>query len=91
MKNVDFIINSFAKPQHVVCEGVKCIAPFRNLKNKRYWGKHFLSRGDCFDTVCLDIEVIRKYARYQDPAKGWARAISMIILVVTEGQRPVPF
>ena len=33
---------------------------------KRYWGRHFWSRGYCVSTVGLDEEMIRKYVKYQD-------------------------
>jgi putative transposase len=36
------------------------------LKKKPYWGNHFWSRGYCVDTIGLDEEKIRKYARYQE-------------------------
>ena len=32
---------------------------------KRYWGRHFWSRGYCVSTVGLDEEQIRKYVRWQ--------------------------
>lgn len=38
----------------------------KHLKNKRYWGNHFWTRGYCVDTVGLDAEMIRKYVKYQD-------------------------
>ena len=33
---------------------------------KRYWGRHFWSRGYCVSTVGLDEEKIRKYVMYQE-------------------------
>ena len=33
---------------------------------KRYWGRHFWSRGYCESTVGLDEEMIRKYVKYQE-------------------------
>ena len=39
---------------------------FRKLKEKPYWGKHFWARGYCVDTVGLDLEMIRKYVKYQE-------------------------
>ena len=33
---------------------------------KRYWGRHFWSRGYCISTVGLDEEKIRKYVRWQE-------------------------
>ena len=32
---------------------------------RRYWGRHFWSRGYCVSTVGLDEELIRKYVRWQ--------------------------
>ena len=32
---------------------------------KRYWGRHFWSRGYCVSTVGLDSERIRKYVKWQ--------------------------
>jgi putative transposase len=32
---------------------------------KRYWGRHFWSRGYCVSTVGQDEEMIRKYVKYQ--------------------------
>ena len=39
---------------------------FKRLKEKKYWGNHFWTRGYCVDTVGLDEEMIRKYIKYQD-------------------------
>jgi len=39
---------------------------FKNLKEKRYWGNHFWSRGYCVDTVGLNLDMIRKYVKYQE-------------------------
>ncbi len=33
---------------------------------KRYWGRHFWSRGYCVSTVGLDEEMILKYVKYQE-------------------------
>ena len=33
---------------------------------KRYWGRHFWSRGYCISTVGLDEEKIRRYVRWQE-------------------------
>jgi putative transposase len=38
---------------------------YENL-GKRYWGRHFWSRGYCVSTVGLDEEMIRKYVKYQE-------------------------
>ena len=39
---------------------------FKTLKEQKYWGNHFWTRGYCVDTVGLDEEMIRKYIKYQD-------------------------
>ena len=39
---------------------------FKNLKEKKYWGNHFWSRGYCVDTVGLNLDMIRKYIKYQE-------------------------
>lgn len=33
---------------------------------KRYWGRHFWSRGYCVSTIGLDEEKIRKYVKWQE-------------------------
>ena len=33
---------------------------------KRYWGRHFWSRGYCVSTIGLDEDKIRKYVRWQE-------------------------
>jgi len=33
---------------------------------KRFWGRHFLSRGYCVSSVGLDEEQIRKYVKWQE-------------------------
>ena len=33
---------------------------------KRYWGRHFWSRGYCVSTVGLNEEMIRKYVKWQE-------------------------
>ena len=33
---------------------------------KRYWGRHFWSRGYCASTIGLDEEKIRKYVKWQE-------------------------
>ena len=45
---------------------IRVLNRFRELKQKPYWGNHFWSRGYCVDTVGLDSEMIRKYAKYQE-------------------------
>jgi len=44
---------------------------FDNSKflTKRYWGKHFWSRGYCVSTVGLDETQIRKYVKWQQEEK----------------------
>ena len=39
---------------------------FSQLKKKPYWGNHFWAKGYCVDTVGLDVEMIRKYVKYQE-------------------------
>ena len=45
---------------------IRVFNKFRGLKDKRYWGNHFWSKGYCVDTVGLDEEMIRKYVKYQE-------------------------
>jgi len=45
---------------------IRVLNRFRYLKKKPYWGNHFWSRGYCVDTVGLDMEMIRKYVKYQE-------------------------
>ena len=45
---------------------LKIFAKFKELKEKRYWGNHFWSRGYCVDTVGLNSDMIRKYVKYQE-------------------------
>jgi len=45
---------------------LRVFSKFKNLKEKKYWGNHFWSRGYCIDTVGLDSEMIRKYVKYQE-------------------------
>ena len=39
---------------------------FPYLKQKPYWGNHFWAKGYCVDTVGMDVEMIRKYVKYQE-------------------------
>jgi len=39
---------------------------FKKLKKVTYWGGNFWAKGYCVDTVGLDLEMIRKYVKYQD-------------------------
>ena len=45
---------------------IRVLNKYRRLKQKPYWGNHFLSRGYCVDTVGLDEETIRKYVQHQE-------------------------
>jgi putative transposase len=39
---------------------------FPHFKKKLYWGNHFWSKGYCVDTVGIDMDMIRKYVKYQE-------------------------
>ena len=39
---------------------------YPHLRKKLYWGNHFWAKGYCVDTVGLDVEMIRKYVKYQE-------------------------
>ena len=45
---------------------MKLFHQFRHLKKKPYWGNHFWTKGYCVDTVGLDVNMTRKYVRYQE-------------------------
>jgi putative transposase len=45
---------------------IKLFQQFRSLKKKQYWGNHFWAKGYCVDTLGLDVDMIRKYVRYQE-------------------------
>ena len=45
---------------------IRVLNKFRKLKQKPFWGNHLWSRGYCVDTVGLDLEMIRKYVKYQE-------------------------
>ena len=45
---------------------IRVFNQFKKLKEQKYWGNHFWTRGYCVDTVGLDEEMIRKYIKYQD-------------------------
>ena len=51
---------------------IRVLNKFRYLKKKPYWGNHFWSRGYCVDTVGLDMEMIRKYVKYQEAKERFA-------------------
>lgn len=46
--------------------GIKIFESYPQLKKKPYWGNHFWSWGNCVDTIGLDEEKIRKYAKYHE-------------------------
>ena len=39
---------------------------FKKLKQEKYWGNHFWAKGYCVDTIGLNMDMIRKYVKYQD-------------------------
>ncbi len=39
---------------------------FPQMRKKLYWGNHFWAKGYCVDTVGLDVEMIRKYVKFQE-------------------------
>ena len=39
---------------------------FSYLKEKPYWGNHFLAKGYCVNTVGVDAEMIRLYVKHQE-------------------------
>ena len=45
---------------------IRILNKFKELKTKPYWGNRFWARGYCVDTVGLDLEMIKKYVKYQD-------------------------
>ena len=45
---------------------IRVFNEFKKLKENRYWGNHFWTRGYCVDTVGLDTETVRKYIKYQE-------------------------
>jgi putative transposase len=45
---------------------IQVFRQFPKLKERPYWGNHFWARGYCVDTVGLDEEKIRKYAKFQE-------------------------
>ena len=52
-----------------ILKGKTAIAVFNKypkLRTKRYWGNHFWSSGYCVDTVGLNLEMIKKYVKYQE-------------------------
>ncbi|WP_410796520.1 IS200/IS605 family transposase [Maribellus sp. CM-23] len=50
-------------------EGKRAIKIFKSypqLRTKPYWGNHFGPKGYCVDTIGLDENKIKKYAKYQE-------------------------
>ncbi len=45
---------------------IRVFNKFKYLKEKTYWGNHFLAKGYCVDTVGLNEEMIRKYVKFQE-------------------------
>jgi putative transposase len=45
---------------------IRVFNQFKKLKEQKYWGNHFWTRGYCVDTVGLDEEMIQNYIKYQD-------------------------
>jgi putative transposase len=45
---------------------IRVFNKFRKLKEKPYWGNHFLAGGYCVDTIGMDSEMVIKYVRYQE-------------------------
>ena len=48
---------------------IRVFKQYPYLKKRPYWGNHFWAKGYCVDTVGLDIDMIRKYVRYQEAAE----------------------
>jgi putative transposase len=52
-----------------VLEGLTTIRLFNvfpQMRKKPYCGNHFLAKGYCVDTVCLDSKTIQKYVKFQE-------------------------
>jgi putative transposase len=45
---------------------IKLFKSYPKLKEKRYWGNHFWSRGYFVTTVGVDEDIIRRYVKYQE-------------------------
>ena len=45
---------------------IRVLNKYKQLKKKPYWGNHFWAKGYCVDTVGLDVEMVRKYIKYQE-------------------------
>ena len=44
---------------------IRMFNKFKKLKERPYWGNHFWAKGYCVDTIGLDMEMIKKYVKYQ--------------------------
>jgi len=53
---------------------LKVFARYTHI-GKRYWGRHFWSRGYCVSTVGIDEEQIREYVRWQEKQEKQDEAI----------------
>ena len=62
-------------PKHSISEivgtlkgrtAIRVFNKFKKLKERPYWGNHFWARGYCVDTIGLDIEMIKRYVKYQE-------------------------
>ena len=45
---------------------IRVLQRFPDLRQRRYWGNHFWTKGYCVDTVGLDEDKIRRYVKYQE-------------------------
>lgn len=45
---------------------IRILNKHKKLRQKPYWGNQFWAKGYCVDTVGLDMEMIRKYVKYQE-------------------------
>ncbi|PTA92133.1 IS200/IS605 family transposase [Kluyvera sp. Nf5] len=45
---------------------LRLFSKFPNLRKNKLWGNHFWARGYCVDSVGINEEMIRKYAKYQE-------------------------
>ena len=45
---------------------IKLFKSYPKMKQKPYWGNHFLARGYFVSTVGIDEEVIKRYVKYQE-------------------------
>ena len=52
---------------------------FRKLKQKPCWGNHLWARGYRVDTAGLDVEMIRKYVRYQEKQEQESRNVKVLV------------